>query len=280
MISVIVCTFNRGGRLDACFDALAVAGKNAPAGWELIVVDNGSSDDTRAVVQRRAMLGDLPLRCITEQRRGLSHARNAGVTASTQPVVAFTDDDCLVAPDWLQSIAAALADPRLSILGGRVTLHDDADYPVSIRPFLNSEAISDFDAIGRYLIGCNMATRRSVFADVGLFDVRLGAGAPARSAEDLDFFYRCLKRGMTLRYSPHPHVFHAHGRRTAAEIAELADSYVTGRGAFYFKHVMRGDGNALKHLYWEIRSRRAGFESSRKTLRRLLSGGFGYILRR
>jgi GT2 family glycosyltransferase len=127
-----------------------------------------------------------------------------------------------------------------------------------------------------------MAIRRSVFPLVGLFDVRLGVGTPARSAEDLDFFYRCFKRGLKLRYSPAPHVYHAHGRRTPADVEELADGYMTGRGAFYFKHALRGDGHVLKRLYWELRSPRSGHAMHRREpgFRRLLSGGFGYILGR
>jgi glycosyltransferase involved in cell wall biosynthesis len=284
MISVIVCTANRGERLEMCFDALSRAGTNGPAGWELIVVDNGSADDTRAVVERRASRRDLPLRYVAERQPGLSRARNAGVAAALQPILAFTDDDCLVAPGWLDAIASAFTDPHLSALGGRVTLHDANDFPLSIRPFSEPADIVNVDDIGRYLIGCNMAARRSVFDAVGLFDVRLGAGTPSGSAEDLDFFYRCLKRGFTLRYSPAPHIYHAHGRRTAAAANELAKGYLAGRGAFYFKHAVRGDPSVMKHLYWEIRGLGSAVRSQNEPrwgwLKCLLLGGFRYILGR
>jgi len=246
----------------------------------LIVVDNGSVDATRAVIERRSRRGDLPIRYVSEPRRGLSRARNAGIAAASQPVLAFTDDDCLVTSDWLSAIENEFADPRLSVLGGRVTLDDPADRAIAIRPFSEPADVVDVDGIGRYLIGCNMAVRRAVFAAVGSFDVRLGAGTGARSAEDWDFCYRALKRGLTLRYSPSPHVRHAHGRRTAAAATEAANGYLVGRGAFYFKHVVRGDRSALKHLYWEIRaaSNRQPDDVRNDALRRLLSGGFHYIL--
>lgn len=282
MISVIVCTANRADRLDACFDALALAGTNAPAGWELIVVDNGSVDETRAVIERRAARGDLPIRYVAQPRPGLSRARNAGIAAALHPIIAFTDDDCRVAPDWLSSIASAFLDPHLSVLGGRVTLNDQADRPIAIRPFAEPARIGDLDAIGQYLIGCNMSLRATAFAAVGTFDVRLGAGTRARSAEDLDIFYRALKHGLMLCYSPKPHVLHAHGRRTAAAAAEAAKGYAAGRGAFYFKHALRGDRMVLKHLYWETRSSIALLRSRerRGALGCLLSGGFGYIWHR
>jgi GT2 family glycosyltransferase len=125
-----------------------------------------------------------------------------------------------------------------------------------------------------------MAIRASVFTAVGVFDTRLGAGASVRSAEDVDFFYRCLKHGLTLRYSPRPHVQHAHKRRTATALSELASGYVEGRGAFYFKHALRGDRTALKHLYWEMRSSSATDQYRWSMLGRLILGGLRYILRR
>jgi hypothetical protein len=127
-----------------------------------------------------------------------------------------------------------------------------------------------------------MMVRRSVFSVIGPFDVRLGAGTPACSAEDLDFIYRGLKRGLVVRYSPAPHVLHAHGRRSAATEAELSKGYLAGRGAFYAKHALRGDWNALKQLRWEIRGLGTlpKADSRRQALKALLSGGIGYILGR
>ena len=280
MITVIVCTADRAGLLDECLDSLALAEGNAPSGWELIVVDNGVGDATRSVVERRASAGDLPIRYVAEPRRGLSHARNTGVSAARHPIVAFTDDDCRVAPDWLTEIAAAFSNPTLGVLGGRVTLYDPADLSVSIRPFTDAAAITNVEDILSRLIGCNMAIRASVFEAIGAFDVRLGAGTSVHSAEDLDFFYRCLKHGVTLRYSPLPHVHHAHGRRTSTAASELAKGYVAGRGAFYFKHALRGDRTALKHLYWEIRAPLATDQSHWNALEHLFSGGLRYILHR
>ena len=280
MITVIVCTADRASLLDECLDSFAVAQGNAPAVWELVVVDNGVGDATRGVVERRASRGDLPIRYVAEPRRGLSRARNTGVSAARHPIVAFTDDDCRVAPDWLAEIAAAFSNPGLGVLGGRVTLHDPADLSVSIRPFTEAAAITNFDDILSRMIGCNMAIRASVFATIGPFDARLGAGTSVHSAEDLDFFYRCLKHGVTLRYSPLPQVQHAHGRRTATAANELAKGYVAGRGAFYFKHALRGDMTALKHLYWEIRAPLATGQGRWSTLEYLFSGGLRYILHR
>jgi glycosyltransferase involved in cell wall biosynthesis len=279
MISVIVCTADRAEQLEACFESFALARAEAPRDWELIVVDNGDSGATRDAVERRASRGDLPLRYVAEPRRGLSRARNTGVASARHPIVAFTDDDCRVAPNWLAEIAAAFSNSDIGVLGGRVTLYDSADAAVSIRPFTKPATIASLDDILLRLIGCNMAMRASVFGVVGAFDERLGAGTSLRAAEDFDFFYRCLKRGVTVRYSPLLHVQHAHGRRPGPALDELAKGYVEGRGAFYFKHALRGDPTALKHLYWELRSSHAADPGRWTTHRRLFSGGLRYILR-
>jgi glycosyltransferase involved in cell wall biosynthesis len=281
MISVVVCTADRAENLDACFDALAGACAATESAWELIVVDNGSVDATRAVIERRAQRGDLPIRYLYEPNPGLSRARNAGIAAARQPIVCFTDDDCRVAPDWLSAIETEFSDPHLSILGGRVTLQDPGDRPISIRPFAEPAPVGDLDEIVRLLIGCNMAVRATTFAAIGTFDVRLGAGTSARSAEDLDFFYRALQHGLTLRYSPSPHVRHAHGRRSPEAEADAARGYTAGRGAFYFKHALRGDRTALRHLYWEARTSLVSLRDRerRESLQCMLSGGFDYILR-
>jgi GT2 family glycosyltransferase len=143
---------------------------------------------------------------------------------------------------------------------------------VAIRPAESPANIDDLNGIS-HLIGCNIAMRRSVFATLGWFDERLGAGSAARSAEDVDMLYRCVQRGMTIRFSPDMHVRHAHGRRSDADIASLGDGYIRGRGAFYAKHAVRGDLAVIKHLYWELRSLPA------KERRTLLAGAFRYMLR-
>jgi glycosyltransferase involved in cell wall biosynthesis len=271
MISVILCTVDRGHRLNACFDALAESAAVSSAPLELIVVDNGSVDDTRAVVARWSQASKLPIRYLLEHRRGLSRARNAGIAAARYPILAFTDDDCLVASGWVGAIATGFQDAGVDVLGGRVTLHNPSDRPVGIRPSESPATIDDLNGVW-HLIGCNMAMRRSVFTTLGRFDERLGAGSAAQSAEDVDMFYRCLQRGMTVRFSPDMHVRHAHGRRSDADVASLGSGYVRGRGAFYAKYAVRGDLAIIKRLYWQLRSLPA------KERGALLAGAFRYIL--
>ena len=100
-ISVVVCTYRRAEKLTACLDALAR--QTIRDRVEVIVVDDGPDDATAAVASRH------DVRLIRHpQNRGLAAARNTGIEAATAPIVAFTDDDCVPADDWLEALARAL----------------------------------------------------------------------------------------------------------------------------------------------------------------------------
>src|SRR6185503_14772930 len=117
-LSVIICTRDRASLLDRCLQRF----KETPSdGLELIVVDNNSSDDTKAVVQEFAESASFDVRYIFEHRTGLSHARNRGIAEASGSIIAFTDDDCLVDHQWVSRILNEFsADRSLAVLGGRV----------------------------------------------------------------------------------------------------------------------------------------------------------------
>ena len=119
-VSVIVCTLNRSSGLQRALEGL-IAHPHSDLNWEIIVSDNGSTDDTRLTVERFASRSPIPVRYVFEPRRGVSNARNAAVAASSATIVAFTDDDQDVAPGWLSAIVGAFRDhPDVDVIGGRV----------------------------------------------------------------------------------------------------------------------------------------------------------------
>jgi glycosyltransferase involved in cell wall biosynthesis len=251
MISVIVCTRDRAPKLKRCLRHMAETYRRAELRWQLIVVDNGSVDDTKAVVAEFA--DALPLSYAYEAKHGLSHARNRGIAMAEHDIIAFTDDDCLVAPDWARTIVGEFAaKPELSILGGRVELADAGDHRVALRVHDRAEAVTTIERIMVMMSGCNIAFRRDVFDEVGRFDTAFGKGKRIGSAEDIELLYRALKRGRTIGYSPNVLVRHAHGRNTPAALESLAHDYIKGRGAFYCKFI--GDRQIAKMAYWEVRS--------------------------
>jgi glycosyltransferase involved in cell wall biosynthesis len=252
-ISVIVCTYNRADRLPAAFAGLRRLRVPPGLGWELIVVDNRSTDGTRAAIEEEARRGALPLRYVHESRPGLGAARNGGLAAAQGELIAFTDDDCYPEPDWLEAIAAIFGDPTIAYAGGRVTLHDPRDLPLSIRLGERACDVSSLEQVFGTVPGCNMAFRRSVVEAIGSFDPDLGAGLPM-AAEDTDFLYRAQRAGLRVRYDPRMAVAHDHGRRTAEAVARLNRSYVMGRGGLYAKHALAGDTAMLRAGYWELRA--------------------------
>lgn len=184
-VSVLIATYNRAQLLDECLAHLRAQPFND--GDEVIVVDNGSSDDTTAVVTRH-QVNDFgpPLRLVHESRPGKSRAIASGLAHASGDILAFTDDDVNVDLGWLDAIRSALADPTVALVGGPVTPRFDSTVPNWIRracerhPRLGAPlALLDYGAdpceLGpRSLLGANLAVRRSVFEQVGGFPTHLG----------------------------------------------------------------------------------------------------------
>jgi glycosyltransferase involved in cell wall biosynthesis len=254
-LSVIVATRDRAERLAQCLAALDEAWAVVQVPWEVILVDNASTDHTAEVARDFALQASYPVIVLGEPRPGLSHARNAGAAASHSSWLAFTDDDCLVDPHWLRALRAAVAErPRLEVIGGRVDLADPRDLSTSTRLFPDAVEIADIDTLMGRMIGCNLAIRADLFQALGGFDPRLGAGTPAGSAEDLDLLYRALRGGAVMRYEPTVSLRHAHGRRGEVQKRKLAKAYTRGRGAFLAKQSLRGDSIMFRRFYWELRT--------------------------
>ena len=252
-ISVIICTCNGSERLKVALESLRNMEVASDIQWELLVVDNNSSDDTSEVIQNFARTSGLDVKYLFEGNQGLSHARNRGLMNASGEIIAFTDDDCIVDKSWITSILKEFtSDKALSGLGGRVELYNKNDRPVTIRTFRDRVLFSSPNQLFNLLPGCNMGFVREVFDDVGMFDPNFGAGTKIASAEDSDFFYRAYRKGFKMIYSPDVLVYHNHGRRTDSQVRALNRGYVIGRGAFYCKHILRGDPVVMKLAYREI----------------------------
>lgn len=210
--------------------------------WELLVVDNGSVDQTRQVVDEVRMARGLPLKYVLDSAPGISQARNAGIRAAHCEIVAFTDDDVVVDSGWLTAIAAEFAaDPDLALLLGR-TLPYTADLPAL--------ALKESTCRTRYRHPCsprgigngnNMAIRTSTVSAVGPFDVTLGSGTRVGCGEDTDYIYRVLRTGGKVLYSPDPLIYHNHDRTTPEAVIARRLTYVGGWGALLTKFALRGD---------------------------------------
>jgi len=252
-VSVIICSYNRASSLINTLKSLEALECQPGISWELIVVDNNSTDETRAIVAEFVNQGTLPLKYVFEKKQGLSYARNAGIKQAAGNILAFTDDDCIVDRHWLAAISHEFdSDASLSGIGGRVELYNINDAPVSIRPFRERIPFLSLAQLFYLIQGCNMAFRSEVFEKVGGFDPSFGSNN-GLVADDTDFVFRAYRKGLKMVFVPEVLVYHNHGRRTPAQLQALFKSYVNGRGGFYCKHILRGDHEVLKMAYWEVR---------------------------
>ena len=165
---------------------------------ELLVVDNGSRDGTARVLKN---YGDRIVR-LEEATRGPGAARNAGLRGARGEVVAFTDADCRVDPDWLMEVVAPLDDPRVGIAGGTIRAIPPAGDIERFGELIHDhrQAIEVFQP--PYAITMNWASRRAVLEELGGFDERF------RRCEDVDLSYRITQAGYTLAFAPDAVVYH------------------------------------------------------------------------
>ena len=275
MISLVICTRNRAAALERCLEPVAALRHDGP--WELIVVDNGSTDESAAVIARFAARGSIRVRAVEQLVKGLSNARNAGVAAAAGDIVLFTDDDCYVAPDLLDACAVAFADPAVGYATGRVTLHDPDDAAVTVNESLEPRRFPPRVFLPAGAVkGANLAFRRAALDAIverGVpFDPLFGSGA-SFPAEDADAAQRAALAGWVGVYDPAMAVAHHHGRKVG-DLATLFRDYDIGRGAFHAKLLLARGGLRPGLRAWAGLPRRVGLR--RSLLRDELRGAFGY----
>lgn len=236
-VSAIVCTRDRAESLKSFFES-ARAVDPGPSGAEWVIVDNGSSDHTREVVDAFRPAASMPVRYVFEPEVGLSRARNAGVASSSGDVVLFTDDDVRVPPDWVKRMASTLEDAD-AVVGGIVIA------PQLLRPWMTPRLRVAVGASTELLdphrpqtmIGANMGLRREALEAAGGFDEALGAGTERGAGEDSWLALRLRGLGRSIRGNLDCAVDHhfdaSRLRRESlirlAQRAGRADAYVISR---------------------------------------------------
>lgn len=235
-ISVIISTRNRSVSLSRCLEA--VSRLDPSLNWELVVVDNGSTDGTADVLDRFSSTFERPLTYVYEPKKGLSNARNAGCVSAQGQILAFTDDDCYVDQNYLHALIECFKQEDVGYVTGRIMLFDPTDHPVTIN---ESTTRKDF-VPGQYLApgevkGANMAFRSNVLEQIGGFDPAFGSGAFFPS-EDCDAAARASLRGWRGSYEPTICVHHHHGRK-ADDLVGLFKDYDVGRGAYHAKLLLQ-----------------------------------------
>jgi glycosyltransferase involved in cell wall biosynthesis len=200
-VTILICTYNRADLLAPTLDSMA--GLRAPGlSWEVLVVDNNSGDETRAVVERRQHAFPVPMRYAFEGRQGKSYALNSGCAIASGTVIAYTDDDVRVPADWLEhGVRPLLERVDIDYTGGPVRPMWECPPPRWLEPSGNlggTIAVKDhgsepfiFEDRRKTPLGVNMAVRRELVERVGGFRVDLGRiGGSLLGQEQAEFFYR------------------------------------------------------------------------------------------
>lgn len=260
-LSIIVCTRNRAKALEPCLASIAEALSGVPPiEAELLIVDNGSTDGTASRVVSWAASKSFNVRLLWEPRKGLSVARNHGVSEAHGELLAFTDDDCRLSTNYISDLLRHFnADTEPVLRGGRVELGDPSDLPLSIKTvdieqvWRKSEDSAQNENLGDSIIGCNMAMPHALAERIGPFDERLGAGSSIPGGEDTDYILRAYRAGVPISYVPDMAVRHFHGRKTPAEGRALFCNYAYGWGALYAKHALSSP-SFCRPFYWDIKN--------------------------
>ena len=262
-LSVVVCTRDRPKDLRKCLETLE---KLEPGRHqlELIVVDNNPASG-----QTAAVVAEFPqVRHEVELRPGAAYGRNKGLTAAQGDIVAYIDDDVQVPAHWPSRILAPFSDERVMCVSGLVL-------PLELENE-SQEMFEKYGALGRgyqprifddrffnhsskhvvhtWELGgtANVAIRKSVLAEAGMFDETLGPGQPTGVGEDIYMFYRILKAGHICYYEPAAYVWHKH-RTTMRALRQQLYNYNKGQTSYQLRTLVTdGDRRAIRQLLWDL----------------------------
>ena len=225
-VSVIVCSYNGATTLAACLDSL---GKINYPHYEVVLVDDGSTDKTREIAAR------FPnVRYIHQPNHGLSHARNTGAAAAQGDVFAYTDSDCMADGDWLYYLIGTLVMGDFAGVGGPNVTPPAQNWIqacVAAAPGGPSHVLLT-DTVAEHIPGCNMAFYRSAFESVGGFDVEYH-----KAGDDVDFCWRLQQAGYVIGFSPTALVWH-YRRFTLRAFLKQQEGYGEAESLLRFKHLI------------------------------------------
>jgi glycosyltransferase involved in cell wall biosynthesis len=238
-VSVLICTRDRSALLEGCLDSL-LNGSPAPA--EVVIVDQSEDQATRLAVSRRQGAA-VPVRYVRGIGKGLSRAKNQGIADCAAAVIAFTDDDCLADPGWVEALTAPILAGRAEAVVGRTLPEKSAgglEETSSVYSPGGCPVFSKRTHPWRVGGGGNFAASRDALRRTGDFDERFGPGAPLESAEDMDMTHRLLRRGERIVYAPNAVIRHR-SWRSAPQNRRLSRAYGIGAGGYFAKHFAAGD---------------------------------------
>jgi O-antigen biosynthesis protein len=260
-VSVIVCAYNGERTVDSCLASLETL--NYP-NYEVIVVNDGSNDRTKEISERYKYV-----RLINQDNQGLSAARNVGLRAATGDIIAYTDCDCMVDPDWLMHLVARFLTSDFGAVGGPNLPPPDNSMVancVAVSPGAPAHVLLD-DEIAEHIPGCNMAFRREALEAIDGFDPLFRA-----AGDDVDVCWRLQNKGYKIGFSAAAVVWHFR-RNTVRDYVKQQEGYGKAEALLYFKHPTRFNVLGQSRWFGRIYGDLSSFVLTRQP--RIYSGVFG-----
>jgi glycosyltransferase involved in cell wall biosynthesis len=247
--TVVVPTRDRPPHAAKCVESILAC--NGP--FELIVVDQSDGSATEEALA--PWRGDPRLRYIRTSTRGVCAGRNLGAAHAAGSLIAYTDDDCRIAPDWIERFEAIFsAEPDTAVVCGRVCVPPGTEavgYAIAFEPQRRVYQGEFPPPGGDWGISANMIVHRDTFRRIGDFDELLGAGAPLGSGGETDLLERALKAGLRVVNASEVEVLHLGVRRYGPEFQALSLRYLMGTGAALCKNARIG-GGGTRQLYFRF----------------------------
>ncbi|MBN3039648.1 MAG: glycosyltransferase family 2 protein [Candidatus Omnitrophica bacterium] len=216
LISVIVCTYNRAALLEKTLNSLIV--QKPDFGFEILVIDNNSSDNTSETVENLKSRAVSPISYFLEKKLGIAVARNRGADLAKGQYIAYIDDDAVASPNWLREIinAFSLVKPKPACCVGRVKLDWQGErqkwFPKEHETLLGKYDFGDskkFLGSQGYLVTMNAAFDRDIFLRLGKFKTYLGRkGNCLLSGEDNNMYDRIYQAKHPIYYNPDQLIYH------------------------------------------------------------------------
>jgi O-antigen biosynthesis protein len=239
-VSVVVCTYNGGRTLGQCLQSLQQL--DYP-NCEVIVVDDGSTDDTRDIVSRFPRI-----KAVHQTNQGLSAARNAGLRAASGEIVAYTDSDCFADRDWLTLLVAQLMRSGAAAVGGPNLTPEDGWLAACVAAAPGQPThVLESDQVAEHIPGCNMAFRKEALLAINGFDPLY-----RKAGDDVDVCWRLQQAGLWITFAPGAFVWHHRRQGPRAYLRQQA-GYGEAEALLRFHHPERfnerGDGKWRGSLY-------------------------------
>ena len=222
-VSVVVCCYNGGRTLTQCLESLQ---RLRYPNYEVILVNDGSTDDTAAIAAR------FPeVITIHQENKGLSESRNVGLRAATGRIIAYTDADCFADPDWLSHLVYQLDRTKADAVGGPNISPDDGWLAACVNASPGQPThVLESDQVAEHVPGCNMAFRREALESINGFDPQF-----LRAGDDVDLCWRLQQAGGWITFAAGAFVWH-HRRPTPRTYFRQQSGYGEAEALLRFKH--------------------------------------------